>query len=291
MFRCVGNLRLTRLGSQCQRKCFFVILSICIIILFAVFQSSTNHTIAQNEAKMQYNRQFINSNQSDRPKDCLPLHFSPVALPHIALVSVPGSGNTWVRHLIQQATGLYSGSMYRDQKMDPLIFPNDPRNNSVIVTKRHNKWSESSPKIVKAILLVRNPFDAILAEFNREVTKDKTMTASKDHFQTKEWTKIVEYSGSKWLYNVMVWLVYPFGPVHVVRYEDLKSNLKDEMRKICIFLGHPASEETLDCVVRNSEGAYRRNRTETDRTLFPLRIRQKLESDMLLFDRFLEEYR
>lgn len=32
--------------------------------------------------------------------------------PRTALASYPGSGNTWVRHLIQQATGLNTGSIY-----------------------------------------------------------------------------------------------------------------------------------------------------------------------------------
>ena len=38
-------------------------------------------------------------------KDCRPLGFSQTSLPMTALASFPGSGNTWVRHLLQQATG------------------------------------------------------------------------------------------------------------------------------------------------------------------------------------------
>ena len=38
--------------------------------------------------------------------DCAIIHFSTsIKLPIVALASVPGSGNTWVRHLIQQLTG------------------------------------------------------------------------------------------------------------------------------------------------------------------------------------------
>lgn len=31
-----------------------------------------------------------------------------------ALASFPGSGNTWLRHLIESASGIYSGSVYKD---------------------------------------------------------------------------------------------------------------------------------------------------------------------------------
>jgi len=32
----------------------------------------------------------------------------------VGLASYPGSGNTWLRHLIQMATGVYTGSAYMD---------------------------------------------------------------------------------------------------------------------------------------------------------------------------------
>ena len=37
--------------------------------------------------------------------DCRPQGYSKVKLPMTALASFPGSGNTWVRHLLQQSTG------------------------------------------------------------------------------------------------------------------------------------------------------------------------------------------
>ena len=32
----------------------------------------------------------------------------------LALASYPGSGNTWIRWLIEAATGIYTGSVYKD---------------------------------------------------------------------------------------------------------------------------------------------------------------------------------
>lgn len=40
-----------------------------------------------------------------KPKSCGNVSFSKIALPTTVLVSFQGSGNTWLRHLIQEATG------------------------------------------------------------------------------------------------------------------------------------------------------------------------------------------
>lgn len=34
-----------------------------------------------------------------------------------ALVSLPGSGNTWLRYMIEVASGIYTGSFYNDSKL------------------------------------------------------------------------------------------------------------------------------------------------------------------------------
>ena len=45
---------------------------------------------------------------------CKPLKFLPSnsTVKKAVLLSFPGSGNTWVRHMIEQASGIYTGSVY-----------------------------------------------------------------------------------------------------------------------------------------------------------------------------------
>ena len=52
-------------------------------------------------------------------KRCEPLKFLPKnsAVKRAALVSFPGSGNTWIRHMLEQTTGIYSGSVYGNQHL------------------------------------------------------------------------------------------------------------------------------------------------------------------------------
>ena len=43
--------------------------------------------------------------------------------PVVALASFPGSGNTWLRYLLQQATGILTGSVYIDTELSKDGFP------------------------------------------------------------------------------------------------------------------------------------------------------------------------
>ena len=59
-----------------------------------------------------------------------------------ALVSYPGSGNTWIRYLIEAATGVYTGSIFRDKSILEAGHHGEARNfkdGSTIVQKTHHR--------------------------------------------------------------------------------------------------------------------------------------------------------
>ena len=67
----------------------------------------------------------ISLNRADNAS-CTSLHYRAVNSQQdgiIALASYPGSGNTWVRHLLQQATGILTGSIYLDPTLREKGFP------------------------------------------------------------------------------------------------------------------------------------------------------------------------
>jgi len=110
----------------------------------------------------------------------------------VALASYPGSGNTWVRGLIQAATGLCTGGVYCDTTLRANGFPGEEiRSGVVLAVKTHQtdpRWTgvqydndlplsyykrvEDIPIFSGAILLVRNPFDAMVSEYNRQLNVD-----------------------------------------------------------------------------------------------------------------------
>ena len=100
--------------------------------------------------------------------------------PLVALVSFQGSGNTWVRHILEQATGIYTGSIYCDSILKIVYSGEYIVSSNVLVVKTHHADTTSlSPDVQqafgkmnydKAIVLVRNPFNALLSEGNRRWT-------------------------------------------------------------------------------------------------------------------------
>ena len=97
----------------------------------------------------------------------------------VALVSFPGSGNTWVRGLIHASTGICTGSIYCDISLRTRGFVGEYiRGGAVLVVKTHKykpqwiqmkKLDKDDGLYESGILIVRNPFDAMVAEWNRIV--------------------------------------------------------------------------------------------------------------------------
>lgn len=76
------------------------------------------------------------------------------------LVSMPGSGNTWLLHLIQIATGIFAGSVYHNYWLDKFQHY-EVNNGSVIVIKDHFlEFGFHHNLYDKNILLVRDPLEA-----------------------------------------------------------------------------------------------------------------------------------
>ena len=108
----------------------------------------------------------------------------------IALASFPGSGNTWIRGLLQNITGICTGGIYCDPVMRVNGYPGEYiRSGVVLVVKTHQtapRWTgvhydqppslkyfkklKDVPVYSSAIFLVRNPFDALVADWNRQQT-------------------------------------------------------------------------------------------------------------------------
>lgn len=102
----------------------------------------------------------------------------------VALASSEGSGNTWIRGLLERASGICTGFNFCDYVMRMKGFIGENINTgSVLVVKTHMdtpNWTGSSKKhpnkfegkYGSCIFLVRNPYDALIAEWNRRLTNN-----------------------------------------------------------------------------------------------------------------------
>ena len=127
----------------------------------------------------------------------------------IALAGFPGSGNTWVRGLLQQATGICTGGIYCDTTLRTNGYPGESlRSGNTLVVKTHQRdprWTGlyyppntndsyftkevNIPVYDAAIFLIRNPFHALVAEWNRIMT----VNMSDNHIKTVDATFFSEF--------------------------------------------------------------------------------------------------
>lgn len=133
--------------------------------------------------------------------------------PRVALVSLPGSGNTWVRGLLEQATGYCTGSMWCDPILRAKQFCGEGVRSNTLVVKNHDptiRWAKESlplnaskdgitnlnkPMFNSAIFVHRDPYEATIAEWNRALGS-RVYNATK-HNQTVTGIGFYNVSGLK----------------------------------------------------------------------------------------------
>ena len=110
----------------------------------------------------------------------------------VTLVSFPGSGNTWTRLLLEQVTGIFTGSIYCDEDLRSSgFFGEQIISSNVLAVKTHYpgagkpKLGFSNPAHVDGVIFImRNPLDSMVAERKRQVlgTNSHTGDIGPEHF-------------------------------------------------------------------------------------------------------------
>ncbi|XP_061819147.1 sialate:O-sulfotransferase 1-like [Nerophis lumbriciformis] len=177
----------------------------------------------------------------------------------VALSSFPGAGNTWVRHLIELMTGYYTGSFYFDGTLYSRGFKGEKdfwRNGRSICVKTHESGEREIEMYNSAILLIRNPYRSLMAEFNRKCA-GHLGHATDAQWKSKEWPEFVSSYAPWWASHALSWL--KFGRhLLVVHYEDLQRELLPQLRLITAFLNVTPTEERLICAQNNQDGYFKR---------------------------------
>lgn len=177
----------------------------------------------------------------------------------VALSSFPGAGNTWVRHLIEHATGFYTGSYYFDGTLYNKGFKGEKdhwRSGRTVCVKTHESGKREIEMYDSSILLIRNPYKALMAEFNRKCAGHLGY-ATERHWKSKEWPEFVNSYASWWASHALDWLQYG-KKLLVVHYEDLKKDLIEKLKEMVTFLNLPINEDRFLCVENNKDGNFKR---------------------------------
>ncbi|CAH1779624.1 unnamed protein product [Owenia fusiformis] len=229
--------------------------------------------------------------------NCRPLGFNSGPIPLTALASYPGSGNTWMRHIIEQITGIYTGSIYNDKSLQ--TFKGEGiTNSSVVVVKTHrsprNSLDDFTVSFDKAIVILRDLANAMVSEFVRHFSKShnkeiKDLDGFFNEHERDLWTFTI-LQPDRWQKLYKLWLHDFKGDVLLVKYEDLVEDLRPQLLRIVKFLDIDVTDDVIDCVVCNSDGRFRRKHSNKTFTPFSIGRRKNLNFFITHINKKLPEY-
>lgn len=170
----------------------------------------------------------------------------------VALASYPRSGNTWVRLLLEEATGQQSGTIYGGNEIIK-------RGSEGIVIKAHG-WDVY--KYTHAIHLDRDPFDVCVSyfQYSRDIYREKDLG----------WPAFLKKTIAEWRGHTLRWMrAAKKIPVHRLRYEDLLAAPKEELRQLLDWHGIEVSDAKIaQAVAATQIGSLRKKHPKRGKKFF-----------------------
>lgn len=171
------------------------------------------------------------------------------------LTSYPRSGNTLMRTLLEKITGIVTGSDTRPDRTlsralaqtHNLVGEGVVAQSSVSIVKTHfpERTGYQAYQANCAVVLVRNPFDAIDSYWNLCATNTHTETVTDEVYERlgDKFNSLARNEMKIWIQFHQYWLNKDV-PILMVRFEDLIADTKREMCRVLEFLMvKPVNEE------------------------------------------------
>ncbi|XP_069939932.1 sialate:O-sulfotransferase 1-like [Cherax quadricarinatus] len=211
-------------------------------------------------------------------------------LTSVLMVSTPCSGSTWLRYMIEGATGFFIGSNYNDTLLYNAGFLGEKvmESGRTILQRTHgaslyptyiydlqDRYEEVNSSL-PTILLLRDPARTIISYW-----KLLNLAGSNKHldeiplsrFQSPDFHEFVGEATSLWEELAADRLLWCTGPLYVIHYEDLVHNPLYHLRRLLHFLRIPVDEGRLSCVSKHLTGPFKR---KTNRYMDPFTEDEKI---------------
>ena len=156
-----------------------------------------------------------------------------------ALVSYPGSGNTWTRYLVEAATGVFTGSVFNDESIVSAGHYGEARNfsdGSTLLQKTHHsalhqsalEWRQKHIRQFggRGVLVIRNPYKALISYYSLLQTGGHTRTMVAGSLHSQQFQEFVRVGAARWLELLQDWLEFSTD-CYVIMYE-VSSDRGDE---------------------------------------------------------------
>ncbi|KAG6586517.1 fbox domain containing protein [Phytophthora cinnamomi] len=164
----------------------------------------------------------------------------------VAIVSYPRCGNSLMRGLLEKVTGVYTGCDTRpDRSLSKELQQYGMKGEGVVdesvwFVKTHfpERVGYRDFPVRKAILVVRNPWDAIDSYFNMTLTNthNKSLHESQYARFADRWDGLLRNEIDVWMKFHRYWTTKVDIPIIVVRYEDLMMHREETLRRVFLFL-------------------------------------------------------
>lgn len=187
-----------------------------------------------------------------------------------ALMTYPGSGNTWVRHIIETLTGYHTTSVYCDKTLQPVFkaeCDHSDKFNQSIVVKTHklkycSRWD-------RAIVVIRNPLHSIRGEYQRINTHSHTGFVDPEDWDWEDWYDVSTRMCESWTRMFQEVFGNEQKPgcasqsnYKVFFYEDLKTasgSLNPYfLDELLSWFGIEKDDSFYDCALKFNKGHYAR---------------------------------
>ncbi|XP_052777771.1 WSC domain-containing protein 1-like [Mya arenaria] len=240
------------------------------------------------------------------------LELVPIKVPRTALSSPWRSGNTWLRHLVQQATGYGTSSIYCDKELLAKGYPFEcekKQQDRTILIKTHKpemrsfegnislpfakRLVERMSEYHRAVLLIRNPYEFLVANKYFEHLDELPEEAflNEKSYWRKGQPKIFQW----WLDFNHYWLHEFKGPVLPVLYSRLRHDAGGELKRILDFMHVNVTELDIKCAQANGEGNFHRKPSKWTKInsivdLFPADFQRRINASVSEFSKHLKSY-
>ncbi|KAF4317267.1 hypothetical protein BBO99_00008171 [Phytophthora kernoviae] len=164
----------------------------------------------------------------------------------VAIVSYPRCGNSLMRGLLEKVTGVYTGCDTRpDRSLSKELQQYGMKGEGVVdesvwFVKTHfpERVGYKAFPAKKAILVVRNPWDAIDSYFNMTLTNTHNKSLQESQYErfADRWDGLLRNEIDVWMKFHRYWTTKVDIPIIVVRYEDLMMHRAETLRRVFLFL-------------------------------------------------------
>lgn len=134
-------------------------------------------------------------------------------------------------------------------------FAENVTTTGVAVVKSHRRKEILFQRV---ILLIRDPVNTFLAEFNRRMTGTHTGVAEESVFKN-HWEQHVDHCIKRWfkLYSTWVNVLDPKN-ILLISYENLQHDTESEMKRVMDFLDLEFSPKDMKCMLERKTNELKR---------------------------------